>query len=87
MRADSHDGPEHNALQSEAGYIDARPHIRQIDINLLQHGSTAGPDNRVIHVGPACLQHVRLPGISAMLVPGGAECSPFTDGCQLPCDL
>jgi len=25
MRADIHDGPEHNTLQSEAGYIDARP--------------------------------------------------------------
>jgi hypothetical protein len=25
MRADIHDGPEHNALQPEAGYIDARP--------------------------------------------------------------
>jgi hypothetical protein len=28
MRADFHDGSEHNTLQSEAGYIDARPHIR-----------------------------------------------------------
>ena len=28
MRADIHDGREHNTLQSEAGYIDARPHIR-----------------------------------------------------------
>jgi hypothetical protein len=28
MRADIHDGSEHNTLQSEAGYIDARPHIR-----------------------------------------------------------
>src|SRR5215510_14808969 len=26
MRADIHDGPEHNALQAEAGDIDARPH-------------------------------------------------------------
>src|SRR6266496_4863650 len=25
MRADTHDGPEHNALQSEAGYIDGAP--------------------------------------------------------------
>jgi len=24
-RSDIHDGPEHNTLQSEAGYIDARP--------------------------------------------------------------
>jgi hypothetical protein len=28
-------------LQSEAGYIDARPHVRQIDETLLQR--TAGP--------------------------------------------
>jgi hypothetical protein len=25
MRADIHDGPEHNTLQPEAGYIDASP--------------------------------------------------------------
>jgi hypothetical protein len=41
MRADIHDGPELDSLQSEAGYIDARPHIRQLDENLLQR--TAGP--------------------------------------------
>jgi hypothetical protein len=41
MRADIHDGSEHNTLQSEAGYIDARPHIRQIDETLLQRA--AGP--------------------------------------------
>src|SRR5438128_6102668 len=34
-----------SALQSEAGYIDARPQIRQIDENLLRR--TAGPYNRV----------------------------------------
>jgi hypothetical protein len=32
-------------LQSEAGYIDARPHIRQLDEVLLQR--TAGPYIRV----------------------------------------
>jgi hypothetical protein len=51
MRADIHDGSEHNTLQSEAGYIDARApaaahgaprigaigaHIRQIDETPLQ---------------------------------------------------
>ena len=41
MRADIHDGPEPNTLQSEAGYIDARPQSRQIDETLLQR--TAGP--------------------------------------------
>ena len=41
MRADFHDGPEHSKLQSEAGYIDARPLARQIDESLLQR--TAAP--------------------------------------------
>jgi hypothetical protein len=41
MGADIHDGSEHDTLQSEAGYIDARPHVRQIDEILLQR--TAGP--------------------------------------------
>ena len=45
MRADIHGGPE-QTLQSEAGYIDARPHSRQIDENLLQH--TAAPYIRVM---------------------------------------
>src|SRR3984893_4298577 len=48
MRADIHDGSEHNTLQSEAGYIDARPHVRQIDETLLQR--TAGPYIGVIFV-------------------------------------
>src|SRR5262249_19831447 len=38
---DIHDGPEHNSLQSKAGYIDARPHIRQLEEIFLQR--TAGP--------------------------------------------
>src|SRR6266568_134799 len=44
MRADIHDGPEH-MLQSEAGYIDARP-LTPARQNLLQR--TAGPYIRVI---------------------------------------
>src|SRR5947208_1427867 len=44
MRADIHDGPEHNTLQSEAGYIDARPHLPGWR-NLLQRA--AGPYMRV----------------------------------------
>src|SRR5229473_2503190 len=47
MRADIHDGPEH-MLQSEAGYIDARP-LTPARQNLLQR--TAGPYiwvNRVV---------------------------------------
>jgi len=36
-------------LQSEAGYIDARPHVRQIDETLLQR--TAGPYIGVISLG------------------------------------
>jgi hypothetical protein len=43
MRADIHDGPEHT-LQSEAGYIDARP-LTPARQNLLQR--TAGPYIRV----------------------------------------
>src|SRR6516165_4657514 len=43
MRADIHEGPEHT-LQSEAGYIDARPHRRDRR-NLLHR--TAGPYKRV----------------------------------------
>jgi hypothetical protein len=42
-------------LQSKAGYIDARPHIRQLEEVLLQR--TAGPYIWVIHVIsaiPAC---------------------------------
>src|SRR6266699_5776068 len=46
MRADIHDGPEH-MLQSEAGYIDARP-LTPARQNLLQR--TAGPYMRVICV-------------------------------------
>ena len=49
-RADIHGGPE-QTLQSEAGYIDARPHSRQIDENLLQH--TAAPYIRVRNGGPS----------------------------------
>jgi hypothetical protein len=45
MRADIHDGPEHKLLQSEAGYIDARPQCQQIDETLLRR--TAGPYIRV----------------------------------------
>src|SRR5215468_7374244 len=44
MRADIHDGPEHNALQAEAGYIDARPYLPDRR-NLLQRA--AGPYIRV----------------------------------------
>jgi hypothetical protein len=46
MRADIHGGPE-QTLQSEAGYIDARPQSRQLDENLLQR--TAGP-----YIGVIC---------------------------------
>src|SRR5215831_9249995 len=49
MRADIHDGPEHNTLQAEAGYIDARPYLPDRR-NLLQR--TAGPYIRVILCGP-----------------------------------
>src|SRR5271169_6043762 len=43
-RADIHDGPEHDTLQSEAGYIDARPLTAISTKSLATHG-------RTIHVG------------------------------------
>ena len=39
MRADIHDGSEHT-LQSEAGYIDARPHQPELPKPLAPHGRT-----------------------------------------------
>src|SRR6267142_6119720 len=52
MRAEIHDGPEHNTLQSEAGYIDARP-PPPIRRNLLAtHG-------RTIHLGQTEKNSVR----------------------------
>jgi hypothetical protein len=39
MRADIHDGPEHT-LQSEAGYIDARPYLLDRRKPLAPHGRT-----------------------------------------------
>src|ERR1700674_5177120 len=53
MRADIHGGPEQK-LQSEAGYIDARPQTE----NLLQR--TAGPYIGSIATGSALLGNVRL---------------------------
>ena len=44
MRADIHDGPEHNTLQSEAGYIDARPQSARLTKPV---GRAAGPSIRV----------------------------------------
>ena len=61
MRADIHDGPEHHTLQSEAGYIDARPHS-QVDENLLQR--TAGP---YIGVNRDWASAAAGPAMSAML--------------------
>ena len=58
MRADIHDGPEHNTLQAEAGYIDARPYLPDRR-NLLQH--TAGPYIRVKGVDLAALRSCLVP--------------------------
>src|SRR4029077_1354285 len=44
MRAGTHDGPEHTALQAEAGYIDARPYLPDRRKPLATHG-------RTIHMG------------------------------------
>ena len=40
MRADIHDGPEHNTLQAEAGYIDARPQSARLTKPLATRGRT-----------------------------------------------
>jgi hypothetical protein len=56
MRADIHDGREH-MLQSEAGYIDARPHHRNRR-NLLHR--TAGPYIGVKTRLPLGPSHVRF---------------------------
>jgi hypothetical protein len=58
MRADVHGGPEHTTLQSEAGYIDARPPADKSTKLLATHG-------RTIHGGQVAkngrsLRHVRL---------------------------
>src|SRR5450759_2123458 len=50
MRADIHDGPEHNTLQSEAGYIDAKPHTASSTKTLATHG-------RTIHLGQKLTNH------------------------------
>ena len=55
----SHDGPEHNALQAEAGYIDARPYLPDRR-NFLQRA--AGPYIRV-RLG-LTLPLLELPGLA-----------------------
>src|SRR5262249_49157658 len=52
-----HDGPEHKPLQSEAGYIDARPQSRQID----ETSCDARPDHTSGSRAPfsRCPQRVR----------------------------
>src|SRR5215813_5166095 len=57
MGADIHDGPGHNKLQSEAGYIDARPQSRQID----ETSCDARPDHTSGSKAPfsRCPQRVR----------------------------
>src|SRR3982074_1657066 len=64
MRADIHDGQEH-MLQSETGYIDARP-LTPARQNLLQR--TAGPYNWVIRYRTRGSRQVRLALISGHAV-------------------
>jgi hypothetical protein len=75
MRADIHGGPEHT-LQSEAGYIDARPKSRQIDETLLRR--TAGPYSRRVDRVADGLHHSRCPPDSgpAHLGIGIFSCGP-----------
>jgi hypothetical protein len=51
-------------LQSEAGYIDARPHVRQLDEILLQR--TAGPYSGSDSVIRRCRLNVRFPPESGL---------------------
>src|SRR6267378_7523755 len=73
MRADIHDGPEH-MLQSEAGYIDARP-LTPARQNLLQR--TAGP---YIRVKPRSLQRLGSCSASSVDVGGSIPSPPTTAG-------
>jgi hypothetical protein len=70
MRADIHDGPEHKPLQTEAGYIDARPQRRQIDENSCDarpdHTSGSVSDTR------ACPRRRQLSPKAAMAQPRSA---------------
>jgi hypothetical protein len=52
MRADIHDGPEH-MLQSEAGYIDARPLTPQFD----KTSCNARPDHTLSQLPEAKRTH------------------------------
>src|SRR5262249_2119912 len=74
MRADVHEGREH-MLQSEAGYIDARPH-RQDRGNLLHR--TAGPYIRVKtggEFGIQCCQNI-VPRQTTRRAMGGGRKDP-----------
>jgi len=62
MRADIHDGQE-DALQSEAGYIDARPLTAKLDKVLLQR--TAGPYIGSGTTDAWCLPDVRFAPVSS----------------------
>src|SRR5215475_10145560 len=68
MRADIHHGPEHNALQAEAGYIDARPYLPDRR-NLLQRA--AGPyirvNERTRSRGSALLTLIVIPAIFGLV--------------------
>ena len=64
MRADIHDGSEHT-LQSEAGYIDARPHQPESRKPLAPHG-------RTIHSG----QNEKPPFSDLCQLPPAADITP-----------
>src|SRR6266700_3710909 len=78
MRADIHDGPEH-MIQSEAGYIDARP-LTPARQNLLQR--TAGPYMRVTS-GP--IRQVCPQILSTLLHPQSRSTAPqrYLANCRL----
>src|SRR5438876_6879705 len=60
LRARFYGGPKQQSLQSKAGYIDARPHVCQLDEILLQrNGRTIHWVSRVASVCSRRLPHVR----------------------------
>src|SRR5215470_14043204 len=90
MRADIHDGPEHKPLQSETGYIDARPQSRQID----ETSCDARPDHTfgsfatdrcAMKIGPCpqCPESDGWPSMALARAGGGRTSTAGTFGCVI----
>src|SRR6516164_5644208 len=78
MRADVHEGPE-NMLQSEAGYIDARPHRQDRRKPLAPHGRTihSGQNRLTCSIAVWLLSPVRdIPALFSRSRELGVSCNP-----------